>query len=96
MYFIKICEPKSTSLKSLQSVQQMGFSLCITTGPHLLSLASIYSSAPKYYYYNLYTYVPDFLIFELLSSLEQAKLALSHLYLPLESGDSQISVQQLA
>lgn len=51
---IKICELKSASLKGLQSLQQMVFYLFITIGPHLLRLASIYSSAPKYYYYNLY------------------------------------------
>lgn len=51
---IKICELRSTSLQGLQSLQQMVVYLCISVGPHLLKLASIYSSSPKYYYYNLY------------------------------------------
>lgn len=51
---IKICRLTSASLKGLQSLQQMVFYLCITIGPHLLRLASIYCSATKYYYYELY------------------------------------------
>jgi len=51
---IKICKLKSVSLTGLQSLHQMVFYLCITIGPHLLRLPSIYFSAPKYYYYNLY------------------------------------------
>lgn len=51
---IKIGEFKNAHLKGLQSLQQMVFYLCITIGSHLLRLTSIYSSAPKHFYYNLY------------------------------------------